>query len=362
VSRSWVFLGLSISSSWGNGHATTYRALLRELARLGHRITFLECDLPFYAANRDLPRPTFCALHLYESVRELRERFTPVVRDADVVVVGSYVPEGIAVGDWVLSEARGLRAFYDIDTPVTLRDLGRGSSEYVAARQVPRYDVYFSFTGGPTLRRIEQTFGSPSAQALYCAVDPELYFPEGAETLWDMGYLGTYSADRQPTLERLLLEPARAWKGGRFIVAGAQYPGELVWPDNVERVAHLAPREHRAFYNGQRFTLNVTRADMVEAGWSPSVRLFEAAACGTAILTDAWPGLSEFFEPSGEVAVVSSAAEALSWLREVDDEERAKMGARARRRVLREHTAARRAQTIERCAEAALAGRGRSPR
>jgi spore maturation protein CgeB len=224
---------------------------------------------------------------------------------------------------------------------------------------VPSYDLYLSFTGGPTLRRIERDFGSPCARALYCGVDPEVYFPENAATLWDMGYLGTYSPDRQAALERLLLEPARTWPAGRFIVAGAQYPQEVRWPGNVEHVAHLAPAQHRSFYSAQRYTLNVTRADMVRAGFSPSVRFFEAAACGTPILTDYWSGLEEFFEPGKEIAIVSSAAEALAWLHQANDEPRHRMGERARARALREHTAQSRAETLLRHLDAANATRRR---
>ncbi len=344
---SFVFLGLSITSSWGNGHATTYRGLLCELARAGHKVTFLENDLPFYAQNRDLPTPPFCALGLYGSLEELRDRFTRTVRDADVVIVGSYVPNGVAVGDWVLSESHGVRAFYDIDTPVTMRDVTHGRSQYLQARQVRRYELYLSFTGGPLLEKLERDLGSPCARPLYCGVDPELYFPEPQETLWDLGYLGTFSVDRQIALERLLVAPATAWKGGRFVVAGAQYPNGLLWPDNAQRIVHVPPREHRSFYNAQRFTLNVTRADMLRAGYSPSVRLFEAAACGVPILTDRWTGLERFFEPEREIIVVDGTGDVLAELRSKNDERCSHIRTRARQRVLAEHTAAHRAEKLE---------------
>jgi spore maturation protein CgeB len=342
-----VILGLSITSSWGNGHATTYRGLVRELVRRGHDVLFLERDVPWYADNRDLPEPPYGRTALYESVDELRSRFANAVRDADLVIVGSYVPDGAAIGDWVLKEARGVRAFYDIDTPVTLAKLARGEHEYLRPAQIARYNLYLSFTGGPTLRRLEHEFGSPAARPLYCSVDPELYFPEPHAIEWDLGYMGTYSADRQPTLEHLLLTPARQWPRGRFSVAGPQYPPDILWPPNVAYTPHLAPREHRAFYNRQRFTLNVTRADMIAAGWSPSVRLFEAAACGTPIISDRWDGIGAFFAPDREIILASTAADVLRALRETTEEERLAMGQRARRRVLAEHTAAHRARELE---------------
>ncbi len=354
-----VFLGLSITSSWGNGHATTYRGLVRELAARGHRVTFLERDVLWYRDNRDQPEPAGCTTLLYTSLDELRAEHTERVRDADVVVVGSYVPDGVAVGEWAVATARGLVAFYDIDTPVTLAKLARDDYEYLTPALVARYGLYLSFTGGPTLRRIEQVLGSPMARALYCSVDPALYFPDpAAEPRYDLGYMGTYSDDRQPTLDRLLLGPARAWAAGRFVVAGPQYPASIAWPANVERTMHLAPREHRAFYCAQRFTLNVTRADMVAAGWSPSVRLFEAAACATPIVSDAWPGLDEVLAPGREILVAESSDAVLAVLRGMPDAERRTLGEAARARVLAAHTAAHRAAEFEGYVAEAMAALG----
>ena len=351
-----VFLGLSITSSWGNGHATTYRGLVRELAARGHRVSFLERDVEWYRDNRDMPHPAGCETLLYTSRDALETEHAGRVRDADVVVVGSYVPEGVAVGEWAVATARGLVAFYDIDTPVTLAKLARGDHEYLTPALVARYGLYLSFTGGPTLRRIERELGSPMARALYCSVDPALYFPDpDAELRYDLGYMGTYSDDRQPTLDRLLVAPARAWGEGRFVVAGPQYPASIAWPPNVERTMHLAPREHRAFYCAQRFTLNVTRADMIAAGWSPSVRLFEAAACATPIVSDAWPGLEEVLVPGREILVADGTADVLRVLRDTDDAARRAMGEAARARVLASHTAAHRAAEFEGYAREAMA-------
>jgi spore maturation protein CgeB len=343
----FVFLGLSITSSWGNGHATTYRGLVRELARRGHDVLFLERDLPWYADNRDLPSPPWGRTELYSGVEELADAHARDLRDADVLVVGSFVPDGVAVGTLALDQARGVVAFYDIDTPVTLAALESGSCEYLTRAMVRRYGLYLSFTGGPTLRRIERELGSPAARALYCAAAPEQYRPLPLPPRWDLGYLGTYGADRQPALERFLLEPARRWPEGRFAVAGPQYPEHLTWPDNVDRTMHLSPREHPGFYSAQRFTLNVTRADMVRAGWSPSVRLFEAGACGVPILTDVWEGLDEFFRLGDEVLPVASTEEALAILRGMPEDERRALGERCRERVLAEHTAAHRAEALE---------------
>jgi spore maturation protein CgeB len=341
-----LIIGLTITSSWGNGHATTYRGLVRELSRRGHRVTFLEHDKPWYSSNRDMPNPPFGATHLYQSIDDLKDRFESTVRSADIVIVGSYVPEGVAVGEWVTSIASNLTAFYDIDTPVTLAKLQRGDHEYLTPDLIPKYDLYLSFTGGPTLRRLETEFGSPRALPLYCSVDPELYYPYPQETKWDLGYLGTYSPDRQPPLERLMLDPARRWPEGKFVVAGPQYPPSIQWPPNIERINHLPPCDHRTFYNQQTFTLNSTRADMIKAGYSPSVRLFEAAACAVPIISDHWDGIETFFAPNEEILIARTEDDVLSYL-ELSESIRQRLAHRARQKILHHHTAAHRAFEFE---------------
>jgi spore maturation protein CgeB len=303
--------------------------------------------MPWYAAHRDLRSLPLARVELYSSLQELKDRFAGEVREADVVIVGSYVPEGVAVGEWVTAMARGSPVFYDIDTPETLNRLARGDDEYVSPSLVRRYALYLSFSGGPTLERLERDYRAPRARALYCAVDPQRYYPEPRAARWQLGYLGTYSRDRQPALEALLLEPARCWARADFVVAGPQYPSGLSWPANVQRIEHLGPAEHCAFYNAQRFTLNITRAPMVRAGYSPSIRLFEAAACATPIISDYWAGLETFFMPGREILVAHTSQQALYYLRELSESERLALGWRARARVLAEHTASRRVAELE---------------
>jgi spore maturation protein CgeB len=341
-----VFCGLSITSSWGNGHATNYRALVRELSSRGHDVLFLERDVPWYAAQRDLPDPPWGRTELYGSTEELG-RYAEEIATADLVVVGSYVPDGVVVAEGVLERAGGVVAFYDIDTPVTLGKLRRGDTEYLSPELVGRFDLYLSFTGGPTLEVLEEGFGARRAIAFYCLVDPEAYRPVEAEQRWDLGYLGTYSDDRQPVLERLLIEPARRTPQARFAVAGPQYPAGIEWPANVERIEHVAPGDHPRFYATQRFTLNVTRAEMRAAGWSPSVRLFEAAACGVPVISDRWEGLDRIFSEGEEILIADSSEDVLRFLAEVDEEERRAIAERARSRVLAGHTAARRCEQLE---------------
>ncbi len=342
-----VIIGLSITSSWGNGHATTYRALVRELVRRNHSVLFLERDVPWYAPHRDYSSGGRANIALYESFDELTARHEAAVKRADAVIVGSYVPEGIQVCDWVLEKAEGVTAFYDIDTPVTLASLARGDCEYLAPRQVSRFELYLSFAGGRTLRRLEVEFGARRPRPLYCSVDTARYFPENLPPQWDLGYLGTFSEDRQAGLDRLLVEPARAWPEGRFAVAGPQYPPDIAWPSNVERRDHLPPGEHRQFYNRQRFTLNITRQDMIRAGHSPSVRLFEAAACGTPIISDYWEGLGDFFEIGREILIAEDTEYMLKLLLDLKPEEARAIGTAGRARVLAAHTAEHRVAELE---------------
>jgi spore maturation protein CgeB len=342
-----VILGLSITSSRENGHATTYRGLVRELTRRGHDVLFLERVTEWSASNRDLPDSPYGRRELYSGVRDLKQRFGSAVREADFVIVGSSVQDGIAIGEWVTRIVQRATAFYDIDTPVTMAGLIKGNLDYISSAQIPRYHIYLSSTGGPLLRYIEKHYGSPMARPLYCSVDAMLYFPEERELKWDLGYMGTYSDDCQRALDRLLLEPARRWSEGQFVVAGSQYPRSIRWPRNVKRFTHLAPGKHREFYNSQRFALNLTRANVTAAGFSPSVRLFEAAACGTPIISDSWQGIETFFRPDEEILISHSPDETLIYLEEISELDRRRIAYRAREHVLAKHTSRHRAAELE---------------
>lgn len=341
-----VIAGLSITSSWGNGHATTFRALIKELNVMGHHVDFLERDVPWYASQRDMPNPEFCSVHLYKDLNELQQQYLEMIKHADLVIVGSYVPEGVAVGEWVCQQAQGVKAFYDIDTPVTLAKLERKDYDYLSADLIAKYDMYLSFSGGPILDLLEQKYGSPCAKALYCSVDPDLYFPEKVDNEWDLGYLGTYSADRQPPLEKLLFDAAKRWPEGKFVVAGPQYPDDVKWQPNITHIHHLPPERHRKFYNSQKFTLNITRADMIKAGYSPSVRLFEAAACGTPIISDYWEGLETIFQLDKEVFISRGDEDTLSFLRDMAEPDRLKAGELAKGKIMKYHTARHRATEL----------------
>src|SRR3954468_17609089 len=351
-----VIIGLSITSSWGNGHATTYRALTKALSKLGHSVTFLERDVPWYREHRDLENPEYCRVGLYRSLIELAQRYTELVREADLLILGSYVPDGIAIGEWFTAGATGVTAFYDIDTPVTLAGLDTGRIEYISPGLIPRFDLYLSFSGGPALGIIQDLYGSPLARALYCSADMNGH-ASTTEGKWSLGYLGTYSEDRQPGLESLLLAPARRLPEQAFVVAGPKYPEDIQWPNNVTYIPHLPPNEHLSFYGSQRYALNVTRSDMKALGFSPSVRLFEAAACGTPVISDNWPGMEAVFTPGKEILIAAEPRDVVQILTDLPEERRLGIAASARARFLREHTPDQRARQLETYYQEAMAHR-----
>ncbi len=345
-----AIFGLSITSSWGNGHATTFRALCRALHTRGHSIVFFEHDTEWYAHNRDLPEPEFCRTRIFESWRDVLPLARAELRDCEVAVVGSYFPDGIAAIDEVLDSPAPCKAFYDIDTPITIAQLREtGRTPYLLKEQISGFDVYFSFTGGPLLKEIENRFGARLAVPLYCSFDPLEYrrFPVNKRFACDLSYMGTYAPDRQPKIDEFFCAPARLLPRRTFLLAGPQYPKSICWPDNVRRITHLNPRWHSRFYSSSRLTLNVTRRDMVRAGYSPSVRLFEAAATGAAIVSDNWPGLDTFFRPQQEILLPTCAEDVARYVTDLSEAELRVVGNAAQERVLADHTSIRRAIEFE---------------
>ncbi len=352
-----VIFGLSVSSSWGNGHASLWRGLIAALAAQGHRISFFERDVPYYAAHRDLTDLPGGTLRLYRDWDDVLGEARSAVAEADVAVVTSFCPDGVAACRLV-REGRALRCFYDLDTPVTLAALDAEQPvAYLDADRLAGFDLVLSYTGGEALDALRTRLGAGRVAAFYGWADPAAYHPvaPAAHYASALSYLGTYAADRQATLERLLVAPARRRRSARFVIGGALYPADFPWTDNIWFVRHLPPCEHQAFYSSARLTLNVTRAAMAAMGWCPSGRLFEAACCGTPILSDNWAGLDHFFEPGREILVAATTEDALSAL-DLPDETLAAIARRARDRVLGDHTAERRARQMVALFEDAAAG------
>lgn len=345
-----VIFGLTISSSWGNGHATLWRGLCRALSQLGHSIIFFERDVPYYAMNRDLTEVPGGKLILYSDWSDALQRAKTELADADIAMTTSYCPDGIAATELLTSAPRAIRIFYDLDTPVTLSRLGAGeSTSYIGANGLRDFDLVLSYTGGRALDRLRSDLGARHVAPLYGHVDPNVHHPVPPVPRYasDLSYLGTYAEDRQIMLQRLFIDAADQRPKQRFLIGGAQYPQSFPWKPNIYFTHHLPPSEHPAFFSSSRLTLNVTRLAMAEMGWCPSGRLFEAASCATAILSDAWAGIDQFFEPGREILLATTAAEAVATL-DIGDRELERIRRAGRDRVLSEHTSAHRALEFER--------------
>ncbi|MCK1360917.1 glycosyltransferase [Bradyrhizobium sp. 199] len=344
-----VIFGLTISSSWGNGHATLWRGLCKHLARSGHHVVFFERDVPYYAGARDLHELPGGELRLFSSWEDVRPNASDAVRNADVAIVTSYCPDGLAATDLILSAGRAVPVFYDLDTPVTLAKLIAGETvAYIGPRGLQDFALVLSFTGGPRIAsEFRGRLGARDVRPLYGHVDSDVHRPVPPRPHYraDLSYLGTYSEDRQHTLEKLFVAPAQARQDLRFLIAGAQYPDNFPWSPNVYFVRHLPPPEHAPFFASSRLTLNVTRRAMAEMGWCPSGRLFEAAACGVPLLSDHWPGIEDFFQPGEEILIARDEHDTIAALN-ADDAELRHMAERARERVLELHTSSKRADEL----------------
>jgi spore maturation protein CgeB len=348
-----VIFGLTISSSWGNGHATLWRGLCRALIKAGNDVEFFERDVPYYAANRDLNEDCCGWLVLYTNWEEVRLRAKTSMRDADAVIITSYCPDALVAGALARDEARGIRVFYDLDAPVTLARLESGDTvNYIGQHGLAEFDMVLSFTGGKAIEALQKRLGARRAEPLFGHVDPDVHRRVTPQPYYAaaLSYLGTYSNDRQSSLESLFVGPARRRSEARFLIGGAQYPQDFPWSPNIYFVRHLPPSEHAAFFSSSRLTLNLTRRSMIQMGWCPSGRLFEAAACGTALLSDNWDGLDEFFRLGQEILVVQNEQDVLAAL-DVEDAEITRIAKAARERVLGQHTAAHRASELCRLLE-----------
>lgn len=345
-----VIFGLTVSSTWGNGHATLWRGLCSALVRRGHRVVFFEHDVPYYAENRDMNELPGGALKLFRDWSEVVGEAERELADADAGLVTSFCPHGVAATELLLGSRAACKAFYDLDAPITLARLGSGeTTPWIGPRGLRDFDVVLSFSGGRALDELQTRLGARRVVPLYGSVDPDVHRPveRVAHFRADLSYIGTYARDRQAELDALFVEPARRLPAKRFVIAGAQYPHDFPWCDNIFFVRHLPAADHPAFFSSSRLTLNVTREPMAAMGYCPSGRLFEAAACGCPILSDEWEGIDAFYEPGQEILITRSTADTLAAM-DVDDAQLRRIAAAARERTLAEHTADHRAGELER--------------
>jgi spore maturation protein CgeB len=342
--------GLTISSSWGNGHATLWRGLCRGLAERGHQITFFERDVPYYAEHRDLQNWAHGKLLLYRNWEEIRFLAHECLMRSDAVIVTSFCADANAALGLSESIEHLRKVFYDMDTPVTLQSMFMGKPvPYLPRDGLGRYDVVLSFTGGAVIETLVQSLGARKVHVLYGHADPAVHRPEGCREAYrsNLSYLGTYAADRQPALERLLVTPAAQQPEKKFLLVGSLYPPTFPWQPNLSFIPHLPPAEHPAFFSSSGLTLNVTRHAMAANGYCPSGRLFEAAACGTPVISDAWEGLAQFFVPGQEIFIAKTTADVVDTLN-LPAGQLDQIGKAARTRFLEEHTSQARARDLER--------------
>ena len=173
-----AIFGLTISSSWGNGHATLWRGLCRCLSEQGHRVVFFEHDVPYYAGARDLyEMPGGDELVLYQSWHDIVRRAEREIDDSDVAIVTSYCPDAIPATELILG-SRALSVFYDLDTPVTLSRRARGEVNfYIGPRGLADFDLVLSYTGGGALDALREELGARFVAPLYGHVDPDVHRP-----------------------------------------------------------------------------------------------------------------------------------------------------------------------------------------
>ena len=257
----------------------------------------------------------------------------------------------------ILNSRAAVKAFYDLDTPVTLDNLAAGEQvAYVPPQGLGDFDLVLSYTGGRALNELRDRLGARRVVPLYGHVDPAVHHPVAPTDVCrcDLSYLGTYAADRQAALEQLFIEPARRLPGKSFLIGGAKYPSDFPWTENIRFVRHMPPPEHPAFFSSSRLTLNVTRKAMADYGHCPSGRLFEAAACGCPVLSDTWDGLDEFYVPGAEILIARTFDDTVAAM-ELSDAEVRRIANAARERTLAEHTSERRAIDFEDAVEDTLA-------
>lgn len=343
-----VVFGLSISSAWGNGHATLLRGLFRALHNNGHKVHFFEKDVPYYASHRDSDWFPFVDLRLYSDWTAIANEAAIRMSEADAAIVTSYCPDGVIASRLVTESSVPRKIFYDMDAPVTLHRLEKGETvEYLPPEGLGAFDLVLSYTGGEALVHLQNKLHARRVAPLYGWVDPEIHHPTKPVPEFEshLSYLGTYAADRQQALEELLIRPAHELPNCKFLVAGAMFPRSENRPSNLRQLDHLPPEQHPAFFSSSRLTLNVTRASMAAMGYCPSGRFFEAAACGCAVLSDWWTGLDTFFEPGREILIAKSSADSREAILQ-DSRTLKGIAARAKDRTLSCYTAEVRAREL----------------
>lgn len=350
------FIGSSLVSSHWNGAATYYRGLIKALAVLGHRVTFMEPDAFDRQLHRDIADPDWARVAVWPADHDGLAEVAAALRRFDLVVKCS----GVGVFDrelehLALAQRRpgSLVAFLDVDAPATLERVMADPSDPFRDL-VPHYDLILVYGGGPAVADTYRALGARACVAIGNALDQDTHHPVPPDPALacDLAFLGNRLPDREARVGEFLLRPAAAMPEASFILGGAGWE-DAALPGNVRRLGHVPTAWHNALNASAKAVLNVNRDGMARFGFSPPTRIFEAAGAGACIVSDAWPGLESFFEPGTEILVAEDGAAVAEHLRALTPERAREIGAAARRRALAEHSYASRAADFD----TALAGR-----
>ncbi len=345
-----AFYGSSLLSAYWNGAATYYRGLLRALAARGYDITFYEPDAFDRQANRDIDPPDWCRVVVYDATVPALKQVAAEAARADIVVKASGVghEDDLLLAE-VMAAARpgALRIFWDVDAPATLAEV-QAAPDHPLRRALPGLDLVLTYGGGDPVARAYRALGAADCLPVYNAVDPETHHPVAPLRKYacDLVFLGNRLPDREARVDRFLLEPARMLPARRFLLGGSGWPGAAL-PPNVAAPGHVPTADHNALNCSARLVLNIARDSMASTGFSPATRVFEAAGAGACVLTDAWEGIEMFLTPGEEILVARDAQDVAACVDGMRADNLAAIGARARARVLAEHTFQRRAAQVD---------------
>lgn len=350
-----AFFASSLLSSYWNGAATYYRGIARALHRRGHRIAFFEPDAFDRQSHRDIEEPEWAKVVVYANREDAALAALEQAQDYDVVVKAS----GVGVFDALLErealahQARGATViFWDVDAPATLERVELDPDDAFRAL-IPRYDLVLTYGGGPRVVDAYRRLGARDCVPIYNALDPDTHHPVPPDPRFaaDLGFLGNRLPDREARVGRFFFEAARRAPERTFLLGGAGWD-DAALPPNVRGIGHVGTEDHNAFNASVRIALNINRESMARFGYSPPTRVFEAAGAGACLIVDAWDGIEAFLEPGREVLVAEDGAAVAAYLESTDAACARRIGARARERLLAQHTYAQRAIEVER----ALAG------
>lgn len=346
------FFGSSLLSSYWNGAATYYRGLLRQLAARGHAVTFYEPDAFGRQERRDIDPPDWARVVVYPATPDgWRNALEEGARAADLLVKAS----GVGVFDHELEtaivdarRAGGLVAYWDVDAPATL-DAVQQDERHHLRREIPRFDMIFTYGGGPPVIDAYMALGARACTPIYNAVDPQTHHPVPPSADWscDLGLLANRLPDREARIDEFFLKAAALLPRRKFLLGGAGWETRAL-PANVEAIGHVGTSAHNCFFCSPAATLNVNRESMARYGFSPPTRIFEAAGAGACLFTDRWTGIDMFLEPCKEILIVDSGHEVAALLEMLTPERAAAIGQAARARILDQHTYAHRAAEVAR--------------